>query len=133
VYRRLAASLVVSGLVVASIVTESSGVDAQATTTTAPVVVRVGGGGKARIRVQLSEGRAMPCDSGENRPLLNGRLAPGETFRGEIAGDCVCVRHTTPAFPDTDWTESGLVCRPRICRGRICRPAPDPTIFLNFL
>jgi hypothetical protein len=83
------------------------------------------------VRVQLAEGVTAPCDSGNNRMLLDARLPAGATFRAAIAGDCVCIRSTSASFPNSDWSTSGLKCRPRICRGRICRPAPDPTIYLS--
>jgi hypothetical protein len=83
------------------------------------------------LRVQVAEGLTAPCDSGNNRMLLDGRLPPGATFRATIAGDCVCIRSTSASFPNSDWTPSGLKCRPRICRGRVCRPAPDPTIYVS--
>ena len=83
------------------------------------------------VRVQLAEGVTAPCDSSNNRMLLDGRLAAGATFRTAIAGDCVCIRFTSASFPNTEWSTSGLKCRPRTCRGRICRPAPDPTIYLE--
>src|SRR4051794_15069732 len=73
----------------------------------APVVVTVRG---AEIRVQVSEGLTRPCDSGNDRMLFDGRLKPGETFRGAITSDCICVRHTSPGFRDVDWSESGLIC-----------------------
>lgn len=91
-----------------------------------PVVVTMGG--NATLRVEVAEGRTTPCDSSNNRALFNSRMKPGDSFRASIGGECVCVRHTTAAFPETEWTTSGLQCRRRICRGRICKPAPDPTI-----
>jgi hypothetical protein len=94
-----------------------------------PVVVTMGG--NARLRVQVSEGLAMPCDSSNNRSLFDGQLGPNETFRASIGGECICVRHTTSPFRVTDWTTSGLLCRKRVCRGRVCKPAPDPTIRLS--
>ncbi len=83
------------------------------------------------VRVQLAEGRIAPCDSGNNHMLLDGRIPPGATFRTTIATDCVCVRSTSASFPNSDWSLSGLKCRPRVCRGRVCRLAPDPTIYLT--
>lgn len=83
------------------------------------------------VRVQLAEGVTAPCDSSNNRMLLDGRLAAGATFRTAIAGYCVCIRFTSASFPNTEWSTSGLKCRPRVCRGRVCRPAPDPTIYLE--
>ena len=94
-----------------------------------PVVVTMGGGD--RLRVQVSEGLTMPCDSSNNRMLFDDRLGPGETFRASIAGECVCLRHTTSPFRNVDWTTSGLACRKRVCHGRVCRPAPDPTIRIS--
>ncbi len=95
----------------------------------APVVVTMNG--SARLRVQVSEGLTMPCDSLNNRMLFDGQLSPGETFRTTIGGECVCVRNTTSPFREVDWTTPGLVCRKRVCHGRVCRPAPDPTIRLS--
>ena len=94
-----------------------------------PVVVTMGG--SVELRVEIADGLATPCDSDHNRPVFNGRMKPGETFRASIAGECVCVRNTTAGFRETGWTTPGLVCRKRVCKGRICRPAPDPTIYLS--
>jgi hypothetical protein len=91
-----------------------------------PVVITMGG--NARLRVQVSEGLTMPCDSLNDRALFDGHLSPGETFQTTIAGECICIRSTMAPFRDVDWTTPGLVCRKRVCRGRVCRPAPDPTI-----
>ena len=113
-------------LVVVAVVLSSASLRANES---APVVVMMGG--SAELRVQVSEGLTAPCDSGSNRPLFDGRLKPGESFRTMIAGDCICERHTTAAFPASDWTTSGFKCRPRVCRGKSCRPAADPTIVLS--
>ena len=91
-----------------------------------PVVVTMGG--RARVRVQIADGRTRPCESGDNTMLFDGWLAPGETFQGASRSECICLRSTTAAFKHTGWSEPGLACRPRVCRGRVCRPAPDPTI-----
>ncbi len=82
----------------------------------------------ARVRVQIAGGLAMPCDSSADRMLFDATLAPGETWQGITVDDCVCVRHTTSTFSNTDWTTPRLLCRPRVCRGRRCWPAGDPTI-----
>jgi hypothetical protein len=95
----------------------------------APVFVTMQSTG--RVRVQLAEGLTLPCDSGENRMLFDGTLGPNETAQSAIGGECVCVRHTTDAFPRSGWSAPQLVCRPRICRGKRCWPAPDPTIRLT--
>jgi hypothetical protein len=111
---------------VATLATVSSGLRANEST---PVVLT--SASSVEIRVQLADGLTAPCDSGNNRMLLDGKLAAGATFRASIAGDCVCIRSTSASFPNSDWTTSGLQCRPRTCRGRVCRPAADPTIYLS--
>ena len=114
------------GLCAAALTTVSSGL--RANESGAVVVTSTS---SVALRVQVAEGVTGPCDSGNNRMLLDGPLAPGATFRASIASDCVCIRSTSAAFPKSDWTTSGLKCRPRTCRGRVCRPAPDPTIYLS--
>ena len=114
-------------LIAASVTTATVGL--RANESSADVVVR--STSDVDVRVQLSEGITAPCDSGNNRMLLDGRLPAGSTYRSAIAGDCVCIRFTSASFPNSDWSTSGLKCRPRICRNRICRPAPDPTIYLS--
>jgi hypothetical protein len=94
-----------------------------------PVVVTMGG--SAELRVQITAGLTVPCDSDTNRPVFDGRMKPGDTLSTTIAGECICVRHTTAAFRETGWTTPALLCRRRICRGRTCKPAPDPTIRLS--
>jgi hypothetical protein len=108
-----------------ALATASSGLRANEST---PVVLT--SASHVEVRVQLAEGLTAPCDSGNNRMLFDGRLAPGATFRASIASDCVCIRSTSSSFPNSEWTTSGLKCRPRTCRGRVCRPAADPTIYL---
>lgn len=118
---------IATGLSVATaLATASSGLRASES---APVVLT--SASSVEVRVQLAEGLTAPCDSGNNRMLFDGRLAPGATFRASIGGDCVCIRSTSASFPNSKWTTSGLKCRPRTCRGRVCRPAPDPTIYLS--
>ena len=118
---------IATGLLLATaLATASSGLCANEST---PVVLT--SASSVEVLVQLAEGLTAPCDSGNNRMLLDGPLAPGATFRASIAGDCVCIRSTSASFPRSDWTTSGLKCRPRTCRGRVCRPAPDPTIYLS--
>lgn len=97
----------------------------------APAPVVVTQRGPARVRVQVSEGLTRPCDSSEDKMLFDGWLAHGETFRGAIEGDCVCIRHTRDTFPNADWTTPGLACRPRTCVGKRCVPASDPTIRID--
>lgn len=91
-----------------------------------PVVVIMNGEG--RVRMEVSAGRAIPCDSSANTPLFDGWINGGQVFTATTPEECVCVRHTTKKFPSSGWSTPGLACRKRICRGRICRPAPDQTI-----
>jgi hypothetical protein len=96
----------------------------------APVIISLSARGP--VRVQVAEGVTTPCDSSNNRMLFDGAMAPGQNaWSTQIAGECVCVRWTSDAFPRSDWSTPGLACRPRVCRGRICRPAPDPAIRLH--
>jgi hypothetical protein len=92
----------------------------------APLFVTFQGSGK--VRVQIADGQVTPCDSSDNHMVYSGWIHPSETLATAIGGDCACIRHTTPRFPNTEWSMSTKHCRPRICRGRICRPAPDSTI-----
>ena len=91
-----------------------------------PVVISMIGTG--RVRLQVSAGGTAPCDSSANTPLFDGWITGGQIFTATTTEECVCVRNTTKAFPNSGWSTSGLACRKRICRGRICRPAPDQTI-----
>ncbi|HEY8074981.1 MAG TPA: hypothetical protein VIF62_12745 [Labilithrix sp.] len=82
----------------------------------------------ARVRLQIAGGLAMPCDSSADHMLFDATLAPGETWQGTTSDDCVCVRHTTASFSNSEWTTPRLACRPRVCRGRRCWPAGDGAI-----
>ena len=99
--------------------------DASAAEPTAVVITMTG---TARVRLEVSAGRGMPCDSSANTPLFDGWMTGGQVFNAMTTEECVCVRNTTKAFPSSGWSAPGLACRKRICRGRICRPAPDQTI-----
>lgn len=95
-----------------------------------PVEVTMLGPGAVRVRV--SEGMAMPCDSSESHLIIDGKYEPGEVLRGSSSEDCVCVQHTYEPFADIDWSDAKVICRPMNCE-KInstlrCTPAPDPTI-----
>lgn len=87
--------------------------------------------GEGRVRLEVSAGSAMPCDSSANTPMFDGWIEGGGTFTATTTEACVCVRSTTKRFPTSGWSTPGLACRKQICRGRICRPAPDQTIRAN--
>jgi hypothetical protein len=91
-----------------------------------PVVIAMNGDG--RVRLEVSAGSAVPCDSSANAPLFDGWISGGQVFTATTTEECVCVRSTTKSFPTSGWSTPGLACRKRICRGRVCRPAPDQTI-----
>lgn len=91
-----------------------------------PVIVSVQS--QKRIKVQVAEGSTMPCDSLDNRMLFNSTLGNGQAFQGTTDGQCVCIRHTSDAFPNAGWSDSKMVCRPRACKGKVCKPAPDQAI-----
>lgn len=98
-----------------------------------PVEVTMLGPGAVRVRV--SEGMAMPCDSSDARVIILGKYEPGEVLQATSSEDCVCVQHTYEPFSDTDWSDAKLICRPMNCEnvnGTLrCTPAPDPTIRIS--
>jgi len=106
-----------------------SGGDAAADAVT-PVVITMLGPGTVRIRIAL--GSTFPCDSGDNRRLIEGKYGPGEVVRTSTPDRCVCLQQTYEPFTDIEWSAPLTVCRPQICtrsgRGKKCVPAPDPTI-----
>ena len=81
------------------------------------------------VRIALSEGQTLPCDSPDNRPLLHGRFGGG-LVRTTTTSECVCLQQTYAPFADIDWSNGVVACRPLRCggRGRPCVAAPDPTI-----
>jgi hypothetical protein len=95
-----------------------------------PVIVIVNGDG--RIRLEVSAGSTIPCESSANTPLFDGWIDGGQVWSATTTEGCVCVRHTSKKFPSSGWSTPGLACRKQICRGRICRPAPDQTIRVTF-
>ena len=90
--------------------------------------------GPAPVRIRLRRGTTFPCDSGDNRRILEGKYGAGEVVRATTADRCVCFQQTYEPFVDLDWSASSLVCRPQICTNigrKKCVPAPDPTIRLS--
>ena len=111
--------------IVGALVVTVGGTAAAAPPKPAPVIVTMQSHG--RVRVQVSEGTTMPCDSTDDRMLFDATLGPDESFQSSIAGRCICVRHTTDAFPQNGWTTSKLACSPNCPRG-FGRRCTDPTI-----
>jgi hypothetical protein len=91
--------------------------------------------GPRAVRVRVAQGTTFPCDSAENRMLLDGKFGPGEIVRTATVDNCVCIQQTYESFADVDWSHGYLACRPVICTGfgraRRCVPAPDPTIRID--
>src|SRR4051812_46458087 len=78
-----------------------------------PIEITMLGPGPARIRVAL--GTTFPCDSGDNRRLVEGKFEAGKVVRASTTERCVCFQQTYEPFSDTDWGPSSMVCRPQIC------------------
>jgi hypothetical protein len=91
--------------------------------------------GPGPVRLRVAQGVTFPCDSTNNRVLVDGKFNPGEVARTTTVDACVCVQQTFEPFPDEDWSQSGLACRPLNCTGagraKRCVPALDPTIRLQ--
>jgi hypothetical protein len=83
------------------------------------------------VRMRVSSGPALPCDSSTNVPLFEGTVTPRSQF--SIANDavCACWQHTDPAFPDNGWSAPQVTCRPRHCRGRRCFAEMDRPIYIT--
>lgn len=97
-----------------------------------PIEITLLGPGAARIRLAL--GTSFPCDSGDNRRIIDGKFGAGQVIRASTPDRCVCFQQTYEPFSDTEWTASSMVCRPQICTNigrKKCVPALDPTIRLR--
>ena len=106
--------------------------DAAADGVAAVVITMLGPGA---VRIRIARGNTFPCDSGDNRLLIEGKYRPGDVVRTSTPDRCLCVQQTYEPFSDVDWSASSMVCRPQICtrpgKGQKCVPAPDPTIRLS--
>jgi hypothetical protein len=94
-----------------------------------PIEITLLGPGAVRIRV--ASGTSFPCDSADNRRLIEGKFEAGQVARATTPDHCVCFQQTFEPFSDIDWSASSQLCRPQICKvtgRRKCVPAPDPTI-----
>jgi hypothetical protein len=97
-----------------------------------PIEITMLGPGAARIRV--ASGTTFPCDSSDNRRLIEGKYEPGRVVRSSTPAHCVCFQQTYQPFSESDWGASSMVCRPQICTNigrKKCVPALDPTIRLQ--
>ena len=86
------------------------------------------------VRVRVTNGVEMPCDSMDDQVLIAGRFKPGQTIRTLAVGDgCVCFQQTYAPFSDADWSLSTRICTAcnynPYARVWFCPPSsPDPTI-----
>jgi hypothetical protein len=95
-----------------------------------PVPVEISQRGPDAVRVVLSEGRILPCTSGDDHLIYAGRLASGELLRTTTTRECVCVQQTFAPFADVDWSNGFVACRVGSCSYRRagCAQGNDPTI-----
>ena len=77
----------------------------------APVTLQMSGA--KSIRARLSLGVGMPCDSSADVKIYDGPVDPGFSQTWMAASWCFCVEHTTESFPDTEWVDARIVCRPQ--------------------
>jgi hypothetical protein len=88
--------------------------------------------GPSAVRVRVSRGSTMPCDSGDDRSIIAGKFEPGQVVKASTLDDCVCVQQTYEPFTDVDWAAGSIICRPQRCtwagRSKHCVPATDHTI-----
>lgn len=67
--------------------------------------------GPEPVRVRVTNGAGMPCDSADDRPVIVGRFKPGDAIRAVALGDgCVCFQQTYAPFSDSDWSTATLSC-----------------------
>jgi hypothetical protein len=89
------------------------------------------------VRVWVSAGVDMPCNSMGDQAQIAGRFKPGQTIRALAVGDgCVCFQQTYAPFSDTDWSLSTRICTAcnynHYTRVWFCPPSnPDPTIHIK--
>lgn len=79
------------------------------------------------VRLQVSEGSVSPCDASENRMKVDQWIEPGQSIVLTTVASAVCVRHTTPNFPESEWAPSLVSRTTTICGGRrvhACPPGP---------
>lgn len=76
----------------------------------APVTLHMTG--TKTIRARLSVGVGLPCDSTLNTKLYDDKVKPGFAQTWMASSYCFCIEHTTETFPDTEWVDAKIVCRP---------------------
>jgi len=77
----------------------------------APVTLQMTG--EQPIRARLSLGVTLPCDSSADVKIYEGPVKPGFSQTWMASSWCFCVEHTTESYPDTEWVDARIVCRPK--------------------
>src|SRR5690242_18701673 len=83
--------------------------DARANGYVVPVYVAVVGSGQ--IRLLVTAGNTVPCDSSANTRIIENRVEASRTFVVQSPSSCVCETHTTGAFRETHFTPPRVVCQ----------------------
>jgi hypothetical protein len=99
-----------------------------------PVVVALLGPDAVRVRV--ATGPNMPCDSIDNRTIIDGRFAAGQIVRATAVGNgCVCFQQTYAPLSDSDWSTPAHLCTAcsynPYTRIWTCPPQREPTISIR--
>jgi hypothetical protein len=61
----------------------------------------VGVVGSGEILVLVADGSTRPCDSSNNRVLLDGRAQAGDQIQGVSTTGTICIDHTYGGFRET--------------------------------
>ncbi len=83
--------------------------DARAEVYSLPVYITVVGTGSVRLLV--SAGDTVPCDSSGDVRLVDGWVSAGQTLALQSPWPCICEQHTTGAFRETNFTPPQMVCQ----------------------
>ena len=92
----------------------------------APVTLVVAG--PVALRVRLTAGVGMPCDSSMNQKVFDDKAKPGFASTWLVSSTCFCVEHTTIAFPDVEWVPARIECRPMVQVGGWWMRSNDPVV-----
>jgi hypothetical protein len=68
--------------------------------------------GPKAVRVRISAGTTLPCDSTANTPIFEGKVQPGWTATWMVSTSAVCIEQTYDNFPDVGWGDPWLAWRP---------------------
>jgi hypothetical protein len=80
----------------------------------APIEVTVVGEGAVRVRI--AEGTTAPCDSPDDKPLINALVRPNKPpLVVPTEAMCVCWEQTYYPFTDLGWSPTHVACRPMEC------------------